>query len=156
LGKVKTGAKAGGISGIIYGAITAFLVYLTYTLSKEEVLSEILMYLETLSDSQITVEEYYNGLLIIGPISSFILGILIGLIFGIIFAFFYDRIPGKNYWSKAIFYGIILWLILFVFGLYIPLWLPFEYNLAISLILSWVLCLLIGFIYNRLGIISSE
>jgi len=146
-----TGLKAGVVSGVIYSIILAPFTYLSLILLKEDIVAMIIASLPP--GSSITPEQAFNFVLIIGIISTFILGLIFGIIAGIIYGWAYEKIPGRTSIIKGIIFGLILWLILSVLlGLlaYLQYGITYYlYSLGGDLIASLIFGVLLGFFYNR-------
>lgn len=135
------GAKAGGVSGVIYGPVNWLIINIGIN-GVAHVMTD--------------------GMWILGCITKNIIsGVVLGLIFGLIFAALYDKLPGKTPAIKGIVISIIYWVT-------IPLGLPVLSTLyrwgfeglywdfiwkptAIGLGTSIIWGLLLGSFWDRLG-----
>lgn len=113
MGRGSTGAKAGAVAGILYGAVLAVLTEIILYVEKSSIMSALSVYAKEFSSSVITISasSIYNSEVTIAPVGLIIEGIIGGLILGAIFGLAVHRIPGRNDKAKGIAFGIILWLI---------------------------------------------
>ena len=113
MGRGSTGAKAGAVAGILYGAVLAVLTEIILNVDKSSIMSALSVYAKEFSSSVITISasSLYNSEVIIEPVALVIEGIIGGLILGAIFGLAVHRIPGRNDKVKGIAFGIILWLL---------------------------------------------
>jgi len=97
------GAKAGGIAGIIIGAIGAILSFAIVILFKDS-FPEI---------SRINIDTTgYMVAFMVFCWDRIIWGIVSGGIFGIIYAAVYNKLPGSSSLKKGIVFAIIYWIII--------------------------------------------
>jgi hypothetical protein len=88
--------------------------------------------------------QYFNPDLMF-LITMYIVFIIFGIVIGFILNLLYDSIPGKNFISKGISYGIIIWLLLIVMPNIMDL---LRYNLILKNILLMLLNDMIGIILS--------
>ena len=143
------GAKAGAISGIIYGPINWLSINIGINLSYGTLGNWIAR----------TITQGTWALTCI--IKNIIGGVIGGMIFGVIFAVLYDKLPGKTSGIKIIIISIIYWVAIplglpvlntlrlwgfegFFWGF---MWEPTLIGLVTSIIWGWLL----GFFWDRFG-----
>jgi len=91
------GAKAGAVSGVIYGAVNVLIINIGINLINGQ-LGNFVTGIMT------------DGLWLVGAtLMNSILGAVLGLIFGLIFVVLYDRLPGITSTDKGIVTSIIHW-----------------------------------------------
>lgn len=150
MGKAGTGAKAGVVSGVVYGAISAVSTYVTMTMMKEQIM--LIMEEALPPDLPITAEQLYNMTVLLGAIMVVILGVVVGVILGAVYGWAYEKIPGRKSIYKGLIFGVILWIIFNVLlGLgnlqYGTIY--FISNLAWGLVVSLIFGALLGVFYNK-------
>ena len=113
MGRGSTGAKAGAVAGILYGAVLAVLTEIILYVEKSSIMSALSVYAKEFSTSVITISasSIYNSEVTIAPVGLIIEGIIGGLILGAIFGVAVHRIPGRNDKVKGIAFGLILWIL---------------------------------------------
>ena len=113
MGRGSTGAKAGAVAGILYGAVLAVLTEIILYVDKSSIMSALSVYAKEFSSSVITISasSLYNSEVTIEPVALIIEGIIGGLILGAIFGLAVHRIPGRNDKVKGIAFGLILWIL---------------------------------------------
>jgi len=150
LGRVGTGAKAGVVSGVVYGAFSAVFAYISSSMIKEQMMAFIE---ETLPpNSLVTVEQVYEFLLIFGAVFTVIIGVVTGVIIGAIYGWGYEKIPVGNSIYKGLIFGIILWVIIDVllgFGNLQYGTTYFALSLAWDLVIALVFGALLGVFYDK-------
>jgi len=150
LGRIGTGAKAGVVSGIVYGAISAVFAYISSPMIKEQMMAVIE---ETLPpNSLVTTEQIYEFLLIFGAVVTVIVGVVTGVILGVVYGWGYEKFPGGNSIYKGLVFGIILWVIVDVLlGLgnlqYGTTY--FALSLAWGLVIALIFGALLGVFYDK-------
>jgi len=150
LGRIGTGAKAGVVSGAVYGVISAVTMYVMVLSMKEEVISVIGESLP--QDFPITAEQLFEFTLILVPIFAILFGLVVGVILGVIYGWGYEKIPGGNAVYKGLIIGVIFWIIFFVLlGLgNLQYGAPyFMVSLAWNLVISLVFGALLGVFYDK-------
>jgi hypothetical protein len=150
LGRTGTGAKAGVVSGVVYGAMSAVFAYISSSMIKEEMMTVIE---ETLPpDSLVTAEQLYEFTLIFGAVFAVVIGVVAGVILGVVYGWGYEKVPGGNSIYKGLVFGIILWIIIDVLlGLgnleYGTTY--FALSLAWGLVISLIFGALLGVFYDK-------
>ncbi len=150
MGRIGTGAKAGLVSGVVYGAISSITTYIMVLFAKEEIISAIRESLP--QDFPITAEQLFEFALIFSPIFVVIVGVVAGVILGVIYAWGYEKVPGGNSIFKGLVFGIILWVIIDVllrlgniqYGTTY-----FALSLAWSLVIALIFGALLGIFYDK-------
>ncbi len=150
MGRVGTGAKAGTVSGVVYGAISAVFAYVSLLMIKEQMMAFIEESLPP--NSLVTAEQIYAFLLIFGAVFTVIIGVVTGVILGVVYGWAYEKIPGGNSIHKGLIFGIVLWVIFDVllgignvqYGItYLAL------NLAWGLVIALIFGVLLGVFYDK-------
>ena len=150
MGRTGTGAKAGVVSGVVYGAMSAITTYITVLSIKEEIISAIREGLPL--DSPFTAEQLFESALIILPIFVILLGLVVGIILGLIYGWGYEKIPGGNSIYKGLVVGVIFWVIFFVLLGLGSLQYGTTYavvSLAWNLVVSLIFGALLGVFYDK-------
>jgi len=146
MAEFRRGAKAGAVSGIIYGPISWLFANIGLNLPYG-----------TMGNWVATMDLSYLTCII----SNIIVGALGGLIFGLFFAVLFDKLPGKTSDIKAFMISILFWI---TFHLVIPVlntlrgygfesfyWDPFDSSMVVigmgaSILWGWLL----GSFWDRL------
>ena len=114
MGRASTGAKSGLVAGLVWGIISALVTAVALIALKQYIINALNSYISGNSAAQqlgLTANELYNTVLIIGPVSDIIVGLIGGMILGAIYGWGVNKIPGENYKIKGVVFGIILWII---------------------------------------------
>lgn len=150
MGRAGTGAKAGVVSGVVYGAVSAVSTYVSMVAMKDQVMSAIEKGLPP--DPSITAEQVYEFVLLFGAVFMVIIGVVVGVILGAVYGWAYEKIPGGNSVYKGLIIGVIFWVIFDVllgigslqYGSFYT-----TLNLVWSLVISLVFGALLGIFYNN-------
>jgi hypothetical protein len=98
------GAKAGAVSGIIFGALLGSIGNIGLNLINGIINGNLEYFVASLTTER---------MMSLGPIIVYIIfGVIGGLIFGLMFAAIYEKLPGKTPKSKGIVTSIIFWVVL--------------------------------------------
>ncbi len=134
------GAKAGAVSGVIYGAVNVLIINIGINLISGQLGNWIAGIMT-------------DGLWLVGAILlNSIVGVIGGLIFGLIFVALYDKLPGTTPTDKGIVMSIIHWAaislglsVLFYpdgLGMFFSnarIWRPIVISLGTSILWGWLL-----------------
>ena len=150
MGRIGTGAKAGLVSGVVYGAMSAVFAYISLLMIKEQMM--VVIEETLLPDSLVTAEQIYEFLLIFGAVFVVIVGVVTGVILGVVYGWAYEKIPGGNSIYKGLVFGIILWAIIDVLlGIgnvqYDTTY--FVLSLAWGLVIALIFGALLGIFYDK-------
>lgn len=150
MGRTGTGAKAGAVAGIVYGAIASVISYYTLLSSKAQILSTIQNGLP--ANSPLTPDQVYQLALDIAPIVAVVAGIVLGMVVGLVFGWRAESMPGRSYLAKGLSLGIMFWFLFSVlFGLGdlqygVTIYLT---GLATGIVPALIFGSLLGFLYGR-------
>jgi len=150
LGRLGTGAKAGLVSGVVYGAMSAVFAYISSPMIKEQMM--VVIEETLLPDSLVTAEQIYEFALIFGAVFAVIVGVVAGVILGAVYGWGYEKVPGGNSIYKGLVLGIILWIIIDVLLGIGNVQYDITYfvlSLAWSLVIALVFGALLGVFYDK-------
>ena len=150
MGRLGTGAKAGLVSGVVYGAMSAVFAYISSPMIKEQMM--VVIEETLLPDSLVTAEQIYEFALIFGAVFAVIVGVVAGVILGAVYGWGYEKVPGGNSIYKGLVLGIILWIIIDVLLGIGNVQYDITYfvlSLAWSLIIALVFGALLGVFYDK-------
>jgi parallel beta-helix repeat protein len=129
------GAKAGAVSGVIYGAVNAPIINIGINLISGQLGNWIAGIMT-------------DGLWLLAAIlMNSVIGVIAGSIFGLIFVVLYDRLPGTTPTDKGIVMSIIHWAAiplglsvrLYMFFSNARIWRPIVIGLGTSILWGWLL-----------------
>ncbi len=115
MGSLRAGIKAGGISGVVYGAFSAAVIWAELVGLKELFMPVLAVYYYE-SGAPLSLDELYGIALSTSPINSFITGIIISVIIGVCYGAAFDILPGRSPYVKGLLIGLFLWVVFPVFG----------------------------------------
>jgi xanthosine utilization system XapX-like protein len=146
---LKIGLKAGFLSGIFYGLLTAVITYVFFSINKESIINAINATLSS-QNSTISASELYETVLRLSPIMNITVGITGGLMLGIIYSVIHERIPLKSYFIKGVLISLIAWFI--TNWSYIAFLLNGDYYTIFGLIAALISGGLLGFLYRQFSL----
>jgi hypothetical protein len=109
MGNIAEGAKAGLLSGIVYGILDSLFGIVYLTIFKNDIISVLKSSIPP--GSSISATSLYNLTLSLAVVGGILGGIIIGLILGLIFSAVYGHLPGSSATSKGLVFGLIMWLL---------------------------------------------
>jgi hypothetical protein len=108
------GAKAGLLSGVVYGVLNGMIALDVMTVRSAEIIAQLRGTLP--SGFPIQPERIMEYMQMMAVPSSIISGIIFGTILGLVFSAVYERIPSKSPEIKGVIAAVVFWLIMTVIG----------------------------------------
>jgi L-cystine uptake protein TcyP (sodium:dicarboxylate symporter family) len=137
------GAKAGLLSGAVYGVLNGLIALDVITVRSAEITAQLRSTLP--SGFQIDPARLVEFMKTMAVSGSIISGIIFGTILGLVFSAVYGKIPSKSPEVKGVIAALAFWIIMTVIGGGEVSFLPFGVMVAI------VFGVLLGDLYERFG-----